>query len=154
MTPLLRSCLAVTTVMLLGVASAAAQAKPPAAKVDTTVIIRIEGPELTFLPEQLALKQGLRVRVRLINNGTLPHNLVLVKNDDDLDLLASAALSADKTEYVPLRYEAKMIAHSPLLSTGKEATIEFTVPAPGSYTYVCLYPGHANIMLGTLRSLK
>jgi azurin len=32
--------------------------------------------------------------------------------------------------------------------------ITFMVPPAGAYTYVCLFPGHANMMLGTFRALS
>ncbi|MEK7402594.1 MAG: plastocyanin/azurin family copper-binding protein [Gemmatimonadota bacterium] len=66
-----------------------------------------------------------------MNEGTLPHNFVLPKSDDDSDQVAVAAYQA-----------------------GETVEVDFVVPAPGSYTYVCVFPGHAASMLGALRSLK
>lgn len=120
---------------------------------DTVVTIRSEGAELAFLPDRLTLKAGLRVRIRYVNDGSLPHNLVLARDEADLDPLAEAAYGAAETGWVPAGMEDRMIAHTPLVSPGQTAEVEFVVPPPGEYTYICLFPGHSNMMLGTLRSI-
>jgi plastocyanin len=47
----------------------------------------------------------------------------------------------------------RFFAYTLLASPGQTLEVSFTVPAPGTYTYVCLMSGHAGVMLGTLRSL-
>jgi azurin len=32
--------------------------------------------------------------------------------------------------------------------------MEFVVPDPGEYTFICLFPGHAQMMLGTLTARR
>jgi uncharacterized cupredoxin-like copper-binding protein len=121
---------------------------------DTTINIMSVGADLQFLPDEIAAKAGTRVRIRYINEGTFPHNIVLVKSENDIDPLGLAAFQAGSTDYVPLAMKDRMIAHSPLAAPG--ATVEFTfvVPPAGEYFFVCLYPGHYNMMVGTLRSLQ
>src|SRR5688500_7595460 len=70
--------------------------------VDTTVVLRSEGPGLEFLPPRLALKNGLKVRIRYVNDGLLPHNIAFPKNEDDIDDLAVEAASAAATGYIPM----------------------------------------------------
>ncbi|HEV8599711.1 MAG TPA: plastocyanin/azurin family copper-binding protein [Gemmatimonadales bacterium] len=127
---------------------------PPSAPlpVDTTITVRASSSTLEFDPPTIALKQGMQVRLRFVNAGTLPHNFVLVRNEADIDALASAAMQQGG-DYVPAALKAKLIAWTPLASPGQTVEVTFTVPPPGSYTYVCLMSGHANSMLGTLRSL-
>jgi azurin len=123
--------------------------------VDTTITIRSTGSSLEFEPDEIAVKQGKRVRLRLANFGTLPHNLVLPKSEDDIDALAEAATTAAATHYVPVAMRDKMITFTPLaLPGGNTVEVIFTVPPAGEYTFVCLYPGHQNTMLGTLRALR
>jgi plastocyanin len=122
--------------------------------VDTTVVIRASGSALEFVPSRIALKNGLRVRLRFINEGTLPHNIVIPKSEDDISDLAAEAMGADQTGYVPVEMKARMIAFSALAKPTETVDITFTVPPPGEYWYVCLYPGHHANMLGTLRSLR
>ena len=51
--------------------------------------------------------------------------------------------------YIPDSPE--IIAHSKLLNPKDSETLEFTAPAEkGAYPYLCLFPGHAAIMNGTM----
>jgi plastocyanin len=121
--------------------------------VDTTVTIKASSSTLEFDPPNLALKQGLRVRLRLVNAGTLPHNVVIVKNEDDIDALAMAAMQ-EGGDYVPGGMKDKLFAYTTLASPGQTVDVTFVVPKAGAYTYVCLMSGHSAMMLGTLRSLR
>ncbi len=130
-----------------------AQTTPARPAFDTTIVVRANASTLEFDPPRLAAKQGTRVRIRFANVGTLPHNFVLVRNEDDIDEL-SAAASKVGGDYVPLAQKAKLIAFTTLASPGQTVETTFVMPPPGEYTYVCLLSGHANSMLGTLRSLR
>lgn len=121
---------------------------------DITITIRASGSTLEFTPTRVSAKAGTRLRVRFVNDGTLPHNLVVPKDDDDIDALALAAYQAGETSYVPLGMKAKLVGWTTLASPGESVEVTFVVPAAGEYTYVCLFPGHSNSMLGTLRALK
>ena len=121
---------------------------------DTTITIRASGSTLEFTPARISVKTGLRVKLRFVNDGTLPHNVALPKSEDELDAIATAAYQAGETGYVPAAYRDKLVAYTSLASPGQTVEAEFVVPAPGEYTYVCLFPGHANSMLGTLRALR
>jgi azurin len=121
---------------------------------DTTITIRSSGTNLEFLPSRISAKHGTRVTVRYVNEGTLPHNFVVVRNENDIDTLGRAAFEARDTEYVPLQHEALMIAHSALAAPGETVEVSFVMPPPGEYFFVCLYSGHYNMMVGTLRSLN
>jgi plastocyanin len=123
------------------------------APADTTITIHASSSTLEFDPPTIAVKQGTRVRIRFINAGTLPHNMVFVRNDDDIDGLAAAA-SKVGGDYVPVALKDKMIAYSTLASPGDTVELSFVVPPSGVYTYVCLMSGHSTSMLGALRSLR
>ena len=149
------------TVFSLGVAAGALlpalkahTARAAAAPGDTTLVLRASGSTLEFVPARLSARSGTRVRIRFINDGTLPHNVVVPRNEDDLDALATAAYNASASGYVPLGDTAKLLVYTKLVSPGETAELSFVMPAPGEYRYVCLFPGHANSMLGTLRSLR
>jgi uncharacterized cupredoxin-like copper-binding protein len=126
----------------------------PQQEPDTTINIMSVGSNLEFLPADIAARAGTTVRIRYVNEGTFPHNIVIVKSEDDIDALGAAAFQAGSTDYVPLAMKDRMFAYSPLAAPG--ATVEFTfvVPPAGEYFFVCLYPGHYNMMVGTLRSLQ
>ena len=121
---------------------------------DTTITIRALSSTLEFVPANISVKAGRRLRLRFTNDGTLPHNFVLAKRDDDIDEIAVAAYQSAESGFVPPSLRDKLIAWTRLASPGETVEVEFVVPAPGSYTYICLFPGHAASMLGTLRALK
>jgi len=122
-------------------------------KVDTTVVIKASGPSLEFDPATIVLKQGTRVKLRFVNEGTLPHNVVFVLSEDDIDALAEAAMR-EGGDYVPVAMKSKMFAFTKLASPAQIEEVTFVVPPAGSYTFVCLMSGHAGMMLGKLRSLR
>ena len=121
---------------------------------DTTIVIRADGSTLEFQPARISVKNGKTLRLRFVNAGTLPHNFVVPRDDDDIDALVTAAYQAGETGFVPQADRAKLLAFTPLASPGDTVEVTFVVPAPGEYTYICLFPGHANSMLGTLRALR
>jgi len=133
---------------------AAAQQGDPAAGGDTLIVMRSVGPNLEFLPDRISVRQGTRVTLRYVNDGELPHNFALVRDEDSIDALARAAYEAAGNGFVPADMEDDLIAYSSLLPPGRTVDIEFVAPPAGEYTYICLFPGHANMMLGTLRSLR
>ena len=132
-------------------AAAAASAKAP---VDTIIDVMAMGSTLEFESPEIAVKQGKRVRLRFMNHGTLPHNLVIAKSEQDIDILIEAASAAYKTGYVPVELKDRMIGYTTLASPGQTVEFDFVVPPPGEYTYICLISGHYTSMLGTLRSLR
>ena len=121
---------------------------------DTTITIKAVGSTLEFVPQRISAKTGTRLRLRFVNEGTLPHNVVIPRSEDDVDGLVQAAYGAAETGFVPLGDRAKLLAYSTLASPGQSIEITLTVPAPGEYTYICLFPGHATSMFGTLRALR
>lgn len=124
------------------------------AAADTTITLRAAGSTLEFQPPRISAKHGTRVRLRFVNSGTLPHNVVLPRDEGDIDALALAAYGAAESGYVPVDQKDRLLAYSALASPGDTVELTFVVPPPGEYTYICLFPGHANSMFGTLRSLR
>jgi len=134
-------------VLFAGIAEAQS---PPT---DTTVTVRASSSSLEFSPATIVVKQGRRVTLRLVNaTGTLPHNFVLAKHDDDIDALAMAAMQQGG-DYVPKDMKDKLFVFTALASPGQTVEVTFVAPPAGAYTYVCLMSGHAGMMLGTLRTL-
>ena len=146
--------IAAPAILLSGAAQRGPDARIQPGKVDTTVVLRSEGPGLEFLPPRIALKNGTRARIRYVNDGLLPHNIVFPKNEDDIDDLAIEAMSAASTGYIPMSQVSKLFAYAKLAKPNETTELILTVPPPGEYRFICLYPGHQNSMVGTLRSLR
>ena len=49
----------------------------PIEEPDTIITIRASGSTLEFQPARLSVKTGRRVKLRFVNDGTLPHNVVM-----------------------------------------------------------------------------
>jgi uncharacterized cupredoxin-like copper-binding protein len=77
---------------------------------------------------------------------------VFLKQHARIDQLGAAAYMAGETGFLPVEHKDQMVAYSTLASPGETIELTLTVPAPGSYTFICLFPGHHNSMLGILRS--
>jgi uncharacterized cupredoxin-like copper-binding protein len=119
-----------------------------------TIELRSEGPALQFLPDEVSAENGARILIRYHNGGDLPHNFALFMQEDVIDEMVTAAYEAAETGFIPPSAGAYLIAYSPLVSPGQTIEMEFIVPPPGEYTYICLFPGHAQMMIGTFRSLN
>ena len=56
-----------------------------------------------------------------------------------------AAVMAKDTDYVPAakEHKAKILAQTKMAANGEEVSAEFKAPGkPGTYPYVCTFPGH------------
>ena len=112
------------------------------------------GHGLSFAPNVIEAAPGEALQVTLKNGDVVPHNWVLV----DAGSLAEVGASADKListpdaareSYVPRGKE--VIAHTNVVNPGTEFAIYFHAPqAPGSYPFICTFPGHWKAMQGTL----
>ncbi|MDJ0839721.1 MAG: plastocyanin/azurin family copper-binding protein [Acidobacteriota bacterium] len=116
--------------------------------------IRIEADDLMRIkPTRISAKSGSKVVLELKNTGriqSLQHNWVLLAADTDVTGFGNAAMNAKSTGYIPASMKDKVIAHTSLVSAGQSTTVTFTVPAKGTYTYICSFPGHYSAGRGTL----
>lgn len=148
----------VGSVLLLGIypsTVSAQQQASPADEADEVVTIRAVGSKLVYETTEVEVEAGTTVTIRLDNSeSTMPHNLVLLKNQDDIRPVGMAALQAQQTDYVPESESDKMIAHTALARPGEVVEVTFEVPPAGEYPYVCTYPGHFQTMRGTLIAVE
>ena len=139
-------------------AAPAVQAKPAAAA--RTVEIT-GGDDMKYNLTSIDAKPGETLRVRLTSKGTLPkiamaHNFVLLKlGAKQLDF-ANAAAMARETDFIPPAMKDQVLAATGLAGPGETVEVIIKVPAaPGSYPYLCTFPGHfAAGMRGTLNVKK
>ena len=119
-----------------------------------TLELSSQGDQLAFNQTTFQVRSGEALTVVFRNRSkALQHNWVLVKGNDEVaDQVSETALTAGLAQEVILVDNAQVLAHTKLLHSGEVATIRFTAPTePGSYTYLCTFPGHYLIgMKGTL----
>ena len=75
------------------------------------------------------------------------HNFVLLKKGTDVTEFAQKAMTAANNEYVPQGSDS-VIVNTEMIGGGEETMIEFEAPAPGTYTFICSFPGHYVQMQG------
>lgn len=108
---------------------------------------------LQYDKKELIVKAGARVRLELVNDDDMLHNVVITQPGKGQVVGAAAltlGLEGEARSYVP--DSPDVIAHTRILGPHERETIYFTAPAePGDYDYVCTFPGHYMIMKGILK---
>ena len=114
-----------------------------------TLDIGSKGEELLYDKDKLQAPAGSKITLNFKNNSTaLSHNWVLVKPGTQDSVSAAGITAGEAKGYIP--DNPNIIVHTPLTKPGQTDTITFDAPAPGSYPYVCTFPGHSVLMKGTL----
>jgi azurin len=133
----------------------AALAAPPAlaaATTSATIAIVTSSEDWLFDTPALEVAGGGEVAATFDNRSSQRHNWVLVSGGDDVAAavnLAAAEAGRDN-DYLPSD-TTHIVTSIPLLKGGVQATVSFTAPAPGNYTFLCTVPGHYDTgMSGTL----
>ena len=143
------SLLTLSTTLILG----HVQAK------NTVQEVTITGNDtMQFDVKNFETKAGTKIKLTLKNVGQVPkiamgHNLVVLKKGITAVAFGQKALGAgaNATNALPKSLMGDVIAATKLLGPAESETIEFTAPEePGSYEYVCTFPGHFALMRGTM----
>lgn len=119
-----------------------------------TIEVKSEGADLSYDVTRINAKAGSELTIKYINSSDMPHNVVFVNSESDINPVGIAALQASSTEYIPKEMEDRMIAWTTLARPGETVYITFTVPDPGTYPYICTYAGHFTMMQGRLISTE
>jgi azurin len=131
--------------------------KPAAAASKGVRTVEIIGTDdMKFSVMNITAKPGEQLRVRLVAKGAMPkiamaHNFVLLSKGADLPKFVNASAMARATDFVPPEMKAQVIAATALAGAGETVDVTFKVPAAGTYTFICSFPGHFQAgMKGTL----
>ncbi len=108
--------------------------------------------EIRFDKDTLQVERDAFVKLQLVNEGTnvpMVHNVVVTEHNKYKLIALAGARIGPVGNYVP---ESPMvIAASPLAKPGQTVLLEFKAPSePGTYDFVCTYPGHWKRMHGIL----
>jgi azurin len=130
-------------------ALAAAASLPAASAPDNGKTIVITASDmLKFSVTQIEVQRGQTIHIQLKNVGTMPkevmgHNWILLKAGSDVTAYATAALAAKGEGYQPKSLAAEVLASIPLLGPKQTGEVTFVAPdVPGSYPFLCTFPGH------------
>lgn len=118
-------------------------------------VITIEGnDQMKYNKSEIRVKAGQKVKLTLKHVGKMDkkvmgHNWALLTQDADMAEIGQAAAEAADTDYIPADMKDKFIVHTKMLGGGESDTIEFDAPTtPGTYTFMCTFPGHYALMNG------
>ena len=107
--------------------------------------------QMKFDKKIIKVNSNQKVTLTLNHNGRFPassmgHNFVLIKNDIDINAYALKAAGARNSEYIPEGGDE--LAYTKMLGGGESDTITFDAPEPGTYIFICSFPGHYQLMMG------
>jgi azurin len=138
----------------------------PAEKTETTVpgiekldftdsVLLKANDNMRFDKELFRIRAGKKISLIFKNTGaksaaSMTHNVVILKNGVDIADFADIAHNAKTEQYVPSSLDSLIIAHTRLVSGGDSDQVEFIIPKPGVYDFICSFPGHWGTMQGKI----
>jgi azurin len=130
--------------------SGAQTQKPaPPKKAGASRTVEITGSDdMKFSLNEITAKPGEQLHIVLKSVGKMPkavmaHNVVVLKLAADPAAFANAAMLARETDYIPPDMKAQVLAATKLAGPGETVEVTLKVPAkPGSYPFMCTFPGH------------
>jgi len=112
-------------------------------------------PGMKFDTESISAKAGEKVAIVLVNNDPtgLMHNLaVCVPGSRQKVMQATLAIGPKAIEQNFIPDIPEVLASTPQVAPNRKFVLYMTIPSePGDYPYICTYPGHAQLMHGTLK---
>jgi len=110
---------------------------------------------MQFTITEFKVKAGAPVKLILENPDATPHNLLIVKpgSEDEIGMAANQMATIpgafEKMDFVPK--SDKILQATKMLKQGESDTLRFHAPKePGTYPYICSFPGHYLVMRGTM----
>jgi azurin len=152
---LCRRVLALSCVTLASLTATSLQAqssKSLAAEPGAAITVSTLGDELAYDVVEIRARAGTEFTMTFVNKSAgMPHNVVFVNGDADVNPVGIAALQAAKNDYIPENELERIFAYTAMAGPGETVSVTVTVPEkPGIYPYVCTYPGHFTVMQGRL----
>jgi azurin len=135
------------TILICVLAAAASLPAVSAPEHDKTIAITANDM-LKFSVTRIEVQPGQTVHIQLKNLSTMPkdvmgHNWILLKAGSDVTAYATAALAARNEAYQPKALAGEVLAFIALLGPKQTGEVTFVAPeTPGSYPFLCTFPGH------------
>ena len=134
--------LSLSPLLLPALLTAELAAQPAARTIEVQV-----GDNMKYSVATITARPGERLRVVLKGVGKLPkaamgHNFVLLKKGVDPKRFVDLSASARDNDFIAPAVEDQVLATTGLVGPGETREVTFDAPAPGTYTFVCTFPGH------------
>ena len=119
---------------------------------NVTEVVLLADDMMKFNKNEIKVPAGKKVRLTLRHVGKQPievmgHNFVLLTPGTEIPAFGAKASAARDNGYIPEDTDA-VIVHTKMLGGGQSDTIEFDAPEPGTYDFICSFPGHYSVMKG------
>ena len=121
---------------------------------DAVAIVNITGnDQMKFDKSEIRVKAGQKVRLTLkhvgkMDKNVMGHDWVLLTKGADMAAVGQATAESPDHDVIPASVKDQVIVSTKMLGGGESDTIEFDAPAPGTYTFMCTFPGHYALMNG------
>jgi len=141
---------ALLTATLLFAQGPSAFAAPRRATVTRTIHVKLSttGNEVMFDQQRLDLPFARTVRLRYKNDAPLgsqiTHNVAIIR-PERVDAVM-AILQEHNYDLASVKGSADILALSRVLNPGQEDVVTFSPPSAGEYVYICLMPGHGDML--------
>ncbi len=143
-----RLALLVLAGLLAGAPSASAA--PRRALVTRTIHVKLSttGNEVMFDQQRLELPFAKTVRVRYKNDAPLDsqitHNVAIIRPERVASVMS--ILQEHDYDLASVKGSPDILAITRVLNPGEEDVVIFKPPSAGEYVYICLMPGHGDML--------
>jgi azurin len=108
---------------------------------------------MKFNAKEVVVKVGIPIELTLKHTGKAPkkdmgHNVVILQPGVVFADFVDRANAAVATDYIPEEWKDKIVAHTKMLGGGETDVISFSFDKPGTYVFLCSFPGHSMMMKG------
>lgn len=119
---------------------------------NVTEVVLLATDMMQFDKNEIRVPAGKKIQLTLRHTGkqaveVMGHNFVLLTQGTEIPAFGAKASAARDNAYIPQDTDA-VIVHTKMLGGGQSDTIEFDPPAPGTYDFICSFPGHYSVMKG------
>lgn len=117
------------------------------------IVVLMAGDDMKFNAKEVQVKANMPIELTLKHTGKMPlkamgHNVVILKPEAVVPDFANEANAAKDSDYIPATQKDLIVAHTKMLGGGESDVITFTFDKPGTYPFLCSFPGHSGIMKG------
>ena len=137
-------------VFALFLVAPASSAPRPAVVIARTIHVKLSttGNEVMFDQLTLKLPFARKIRLRYRNdaplNSQIAHNVAIIR-PERVDAVM-AVLQEHDYNLSSVRGSPDILAVTRVVNPGQEDVVDFSPPAPGDYVYICLMPGHGDML--------
>ena len=118
---------------------------PAAGPVSLEVESSAQAGEFKFNKAELEAPAGSKITVKFSNKtdaaAAVGHNWILAKAGQEDSIVTNGTGAGEAGGWMKAD-DPGIIAHTKLIKGGESDSVTFDAPAPGSYTYMCSFPGH------------